>query len=123
MLREASTRTAPRRTALRFDDGAPGPWQRAMLTPSGSQSHLGGLAVGALAAPTGAPSLPAATGMKKCAAFPGGALTDFGFQKRGVGWVRAPARACASARSRAVAQGQEEAAIVFLHLSSFADNR
>jgi hypothetical protein len=38
MLREASTRTAPRRTALRFDDGAPGPWQRAMLTPSGSQT-------------------------------------------------------------------------------------
>ena len=55
MLREASTRTAPRRTALRFDDGAPGPWQRAMLTPSGQSdlaSHPGGLAVGALAAPT-----------------------------------------------------------------------
>ena len=62
-----------------------------------------------------------ATGMKKCAAFPGGALTDFGFQKKGVEWVRAPARA--SARSRAVAQRQEEAAIVFLHLSSFTDNR
>ena len=42
-----------------------------------------------------------ATGMKKYAAFPGGALTDFGFQKRGVGWVRAPARACACALSRA----------------------
>jgi hypothetical protein len=36
--------------------------------------------------------------MKKCVAFPEGALTDFGFQKRGVGWVRA--RACASARLR-----------------------
>ena len=66
------------------------------------------------------PRYRAATGMKKCVAFPGGALTDFGFQKRGVGWVRAPACACASARSRAVAQRQEEAAIVFLHLSSFA---
>jgi hypothetical protein len=59
-----------------------------------------------------------AAGMKKFAAFPGGALTDFGFQKRGVGWVRAPA--CAFVRSRAVAQRQEEAAIVFLHLSSCA---
>jgi hypothetical protein len=82
MLREASTRTAPRRTALRFDDGAPGPWQRAMLTPSGSQTWR----------PTLAdwqwepwprheerPRCRISAGMKKCAAFPGGALTDFWF--------------------------------------------
>ena len=44
--------------------------------------------------------------MKKCAAFPGGALTDFGFQKGGVGWVRAPARASRPfARCRATPGG------------------
>ena len=47
--------------------------------------------------------------MKKCTAFGGEALTEFWFPKRGVGVVRAPA--CAT---------PGEAAIIFLHLSSFA---
>jgi len=64
---------------------------------------LGGLAVRAPGrAHKERPRCRTATGNKKCVAFPEGALTDFGFQKRGVGVVRAPA--CATARSRAVAQ-------------------
>jgi hypothetical protein len=79
--------------------------------------HPGGLAVGAPGrAHKERPRRRIATGMKKCAAFSGGALTDFGFQKRGVGWVRAPAHL----RALLCAQGQDEGAIVFLHLSSFA---
>lgn len=47
---------------------------------------------------------------EKCVAFPEGALTDFGFQKRGVRWVRAPAHL----RALLCAQGQDEGgAIVF----------
>jgi hypothetical protein len=53
MLREASTRTAP--PALRFDDGAPGRAHGGVLCsheqPVRLEAHLGGLAVGALAAP------------------------------------------------------------------------
>ena len=97
------------------------PW-RAVLTPSGQTGvppwRTGRGSPGR--AHMERPRRRIATGIKKFAAFPAGALTDFGFQETGVGWVRAPARACASARSRAVAQRQEEAAIVFLHLSSFA---
>ena len=40
-----------------------------------------------------------ATGIKKFAAFPGGALSDFWFPKRGVGWVRAPADMATSKKS------------------------
>ena len=80
------------------------PW-RAVLTPSG-QSGVPPWRTGR-GSPGRAhmerPRRRIATGIKKFAAFPAGALTDFGFQETGVGWVRAPARACASARSRAVA--------------------
>jgi hypothetical protein len=62
------------------------------------------------------PRCRTATGMKKCVAFPGGALTDFGFQKRGAGWVRVPAHL----RALLCAQGQDEGAIVFFYLRSFA---
>ena len=53
------------------------------------------------------------TGMKKCAAFPGGALTDFWFPKRGVGGSARPLARCS-------ARNAGGGAIVFLHLSSFA---
>ena len=54
--------------------------------------------------------------MKKCAAFPGGALTDFWFPKRGDGGgprARPPSPVALCARPG-------EGAIVFLHLSSCA---
>jgi hypothetical protein len=53
--------------------------------------------------------------MKKFAAFPGGALTDFWFPKRGGGG----GPRARHLRALLCAQGQE-AAIVFLHLNSFA---
>ena len=63
--------------------------------------------------PHGAPSLPRCYRNEKCVVFPEGALTDFGFQKRGVRWVRAPAHL----RALLCAQGQDEGgAIVFFYL-------